>query len=656
MRLRYLFIFFINCLTLKVLGFQKLDSLYRVLSIQKDDSQKVITLTKIGKEQALYSPEKALQYTNKALLLSERINWDRGKALCYSILGDTYSAKGDARHALEYRLNEFKIWEKLKREDKCCMVLCNIGVAYSDLGNNTEALNYYHKAIKLAKKTKDQGTESDCLNNIATILQESGENEKAKEYYQKSLSLSIEINNEQQIANGYTNLGNLYGDEGDLSRALSYYQKALKIYEAGKDHIRTAIVIGNIGTIYYSKSDSALKKGEIFSAEKLQNVALTYFIKAVELCKITGNEFGQAEFLGNISGIYLIKKEYRLAEENLEKSLALARKINSPYAIMSAYERYIELFKETRKFEKALSFQEQYVALKDSVYGIEKEKVISELQVKYETEKKENEIKLLSKQSEVKELSIERNRYLTYGISLLLVCAVFIAIIIIRQNRLRARQTASGLEQKVLRTQMNPHFIFNSLENIESFIYEHQPKEAGVYLAKFARLMRLILENSESEYITLEKEVETLEYYLILQKVRLDDKLDYTITIDKHLQKDRVLLPPMLTQPFIENAIEHGFRGLKRAGIIEVIFTLEGKSLLVKIKDNGIGIVEAQKQKDLYKTHKSMAMKITQERLVYLNKSKKKKLLFSIEEIKSEAGGTTGTEVTFSIPIEDYGS
>jgi sensor histidine kinase YesM len=225
-----------------------------------------------------------------------------------------------------------------------------------------------------------------------------------------------------------------------------------------------------------------------------------------------------------------------------------------------------------------------------------------------------------------------------------------IGSLLYRQSKLKSAQKQSLIEQKLLRTQMNPHFIFNSLSSIESFIYEHQPKEAGEYLAQFAKLMRLILENSSSDYISLDKEIETLKYYLTLQKLRLNDNMEFEIFVDEQIDPEDTLIPPMLTQPFIENVIEHGFRGLKECGRINIYFTKKNDILEVKITDNGIGIAQAKQQKVLFQKHKSMAIQITYERLALLNKSKRKILIFDIKDASNE-GNRKGTEVLFSIPI-----
>jgi LytS/YehU family sensor histidine kinase len=297
----------------------------------------------------------------------------------------------------------------------------------------------------------------------------------------------------------------------------------------------------------------------------------------------------------------------------------------------------------------ALNYFEKYIKIRDSISEAVNKNKVEEMQLKYEADKKEAEIRALTQNNKILLLSSTNKKYLVYGLIIIFILLTGIGLLIFRQYQLRAKQETVKLEQKLLRAQMNPHFLFNSISSIESYIYEHQPKEAGDYLAQFARLMRLILENSAFEYITLDKEIETLQYYLSLQKLRLNDNLDYTIEIDPAIQTSQICIPPMLTQPFIENAIEHGFRGLKEAGKIHIVFSLKGDVLEVRISDNGIGIGQALQQKELYNSHKSMAMQITYERLKFLNKTKNKKMHFEIGEIANDV--KKGTEVLFSIPV-----
>jgi len=199
---------------------------------------------------------------------------------------------------------------------------------------------------------------------------------------------------------------------------------------------------------------------------------------------------------------------------------------------------------------------------------------------------------------------------------------------------------------------MNPHFIFNSLTSVQNFIITHDEIKASIYLSRFSDLVRSILNNSMVEQITLEEEIATIENYLELQKVRFTDKFDYSIEVDKTINPENILIPPMLAQPFIENSIEHGFKNKKTKGRILIRFKMDKDKILYEVEDDGIGREKAQeiKQKHL-SDHKSLATTLTQERINVLNKKLKHKIKLEIIDLKNEKGEATGTRVVFDISL-----
>ncbi len=209
------------------------------------------------------------------------------------------------------------------------------------------------------------------------------------------------------------------------------------------------------------------------------------------------------------------------------------------------------------------------------------------------------------------------------------------------------------LEQKLLRSQMNPHFIFNSLSSIQSFIFESNPVEAGSYLSRFAELIRSILYNSREEYITLENEIKTLKNYFELQQLRYNHKFDFEIDVDPMLDIEEISIPPMLAQPFIENAVEHGIKYIEDNGLITVSFTLMENSIMLIVEDNGIGIKAAKNMKNKKGSeHKSLATIITRERIEILNKGKRKKRYsMQVNETTDVSGKVDGTRVKLIIPF-----
>jgi LytS/YehU family sensor histidine kinase len=303
--------------------------------------------------------------------------------------------------------------------------------------------------------------------------------------------------------------------------------------------------------------------------------------------------------------------------------------------------------------------------LRDSVLNTDTRQEITRREMQFEFEKKVALAKLEREKEQVLSAAALNRQRVVKNIALagaIFLLAAGLTIFVFYKRRRDAeerRNTAefnaqvSDTEMKALRSQMNPHFIFNSLTTIESFVYENQPKEAGKYLSDFARLMRLILENSSEEYIPLNKEIQTLEYYLALQKLRMDNNLTYSIVTDGIEDIHNIDIPPMLTQPFIENAIEHGFRNSTKSGNILIEFSnIDDKQLQIKVTDNGKGIDNEQPADSTNKeAHKSMAINITKERLLVLNKSKKQKVTFVIANVSALGRQATGTEVLFTIPL-----
>jgi sensor histidine kinase YesM len=283
---------------------------------------------------------------------------------------------------------------------------------------------------------------------------------------------------------------------------------------------------------------------------------------------------------------------------------------------------------------------------------LERNRESIEIQTKFETERKDTEILNLSRQNELKEMQLRQTRWFLFGLGLMVILILMLAIILIRQSRLRAAQEKLIIQQKLLRSQMNPHFLFNSLTSIQNFMIKDKEGPAANYLSRFSRLMRHILNSSSRETVNLEDELDTIENYLSLQKVRYRDMFDYEIIVDNNIDPEFVLVPPMLAQPFIENSIEHGFKNKEGKGNLVIRFSKAGEMLQLEITDNGIGRDKAMEiLRNQNKDHRSMATNITLERLHALNRKSKKKIVLHIEDLFDEKGNPSGTKVSFEIPI-----
>ncbi len=218
------------------------------------------------------------------------------------------------------------------------------------------------------------------------------------------------------------------------------------------------------------------------------------------------------------------------------------------------------------------------------------------------------------------------------------------------KHDLAIKQQLMDLERKSLRLQMNPHFIFNSLNSIQSFVVSSDSDKAIHYLAKFSKLMRMILQNSRETHITLSEEINSLKYYMDMEKLRFDDKFDYDIIVDPKVDTEFIGIPPMIIQPYIENAIIHGLIHKKGKGIINISFELMDASIHCVIQDNGIGRKMAMKIKDESGLkRKSTGMKITKERLDVLSKEQNEQFNVNVIDLKNEVGESDGTRIELRI-------
>jgi LytS/YehU family sensor histidine kinase len=320
-------------------------------------------------------------------------------------------------------------------------------------------------------------------------------------------------------------------------------------------------------------------------------------------------------------------------------------------SVKALYNSYL-IYKSLLNFEKAVNYLERYneeVALIDA---LQKKRDVVQLTTRYETERKEQQIQLLSQQNQFTSLRLRQTRYFLFALAFMVILLVLLGILLIRQGHIRNEQQTSILQQKLFRAQMNPHFIFNSLSSIQGFIMEKDHIQASIYLSRFAKLVRNILDSSVQEVIPLTKEIQTIEHYLELQKVRYAEGFDYKLNVDACIENTDIMISPMLVQPFVENAIEHGIKHKSTKGMVKVSFLLNQQYVHITIEDDGIGrqkAAEIENEKQKYRL--SLSTQIIQERIRSLNRRAHRKFSLEIIDLFTESGEACGTKVMFGIPI-----
>jgi hypothetical protein len=310
------------------------------------------------------------------------------------------------------------------------------------------------------------------------------------------------------------------------------------------------------------------------------------------------------------------------------------------------YKSFLEN-KEAGNHKLALEHLRNYADLSDSVTKLQRIELLAEINGRYENDKKAHEVNLLKQENKLKDLRIKQNRFLIFGVSGVSLLVWMIIMMMVRQRRFRARQNALALEQTLLRSQMNPHFIFNTLTNIQSFIVRKETALSLQYLDNFSSLIEKILDSSGKKVTPLASEIETISNYFKLQQLRFGNKLNFDIKVNEDLDPLAVMLPPMMIQPLIENAIEHGIKPKAGEGRVEVRFNIEGISLKIEVEDNGVGRQFKKEGEEPGKSqHAGLALVILKERLDALKTGS-----FEIQDLQDVHGNGYGTISRLILPL-----
>ena len=308
---------------------------------------------------------------------------------------------------------------------------------------------------------------------------------------------------------------------------------------------------------------------------------------------------------------------------------------------LETYQSYVTLVdtlyvRKEQEISKAARFNREIASTQSRITGLEQERELS--QSKYD---------LALTEQELAEESYKRQRWIIYSLIFGIVLTGLAAFFFYRSNQ-QQKLTNNLLALKSLRSQMNPHFIFNALNSVNNFIAKSDERSANRYLSEFSTLMRSVLENSEEDFIPLDKELELLELYVKLEHSRFPDKFEYVIQVDDNLDVSSYEIPPMLLQPYIENAIWHGLRYKEEKGFLEIkVKAKDTKNVEVQITDDGIGRKKSASLKTKnQKKQKSKGMGNIKQRVAILNDMYGDKVAVTIEDLQNDG---TGTKVIFTL-------
>jgi tetratricopeptide (TPR) repeat protein len=609
----------------------------KALNLAESENQQAIVYFKKGKflfRHSLYNESKAVYYK---LIDLESESIDSIKVNSYLMLGGIFASLSK-EDSMNWAYSEVK---RLAKEPRDSPILARIENSLGFFAENhsdfQKALKHYTKAAKLTQQIGDSATWSLALYNIAYINQELDEFSTTRAYLQNALDASPQ-NSDSNGEITFTTIQLGFSD---------YYLKLNQVDSAFMSISKADSVIKKhqlVGFDHYINSSL----GDIFFAQEKLDKSELFYKKALDLYTKSGYLTERIETGIDLAKLYNKSLQVQKGLSICQETLKILDTFESNSLKKELLEKYNQLLQQSGDYKKAVVVLEEAYTIEKELWSTEKTKSLAELQTKYETEKKAAQIEKLSQEKEQRSIVFS-------GIVIGLILLVLVIIFFFRQKRLQSQYLTLDSEQKFLRTQMNPHFIFNALTAIQFYVLKNEAKKSVFYISTFAKLMRQVLNNSQDNFVSLEEEIDTLKNYLELQKVRFQDKFDYQIEIDPDLEIDELAIPPMFAQPFIENSLEHGIKHKEEKGNIKIKFYQQDKKYLVfEVEDDGIGLdkseaINAQNEKK----HQSMATKITNSRIKLLNKRFNLAVKFDISPIKDEKNNVQiGTKVWFLLPFK----
>jgi tetratricopeptide (TPR) repeat protein len=697
-------IFFCHFISLSICLAQrdKIDSLKKILPALKD-TDRIDCMNELSAEYIrLLVRDSAEYFEAMASKESRELGYLHGVA----------AAITNQSGIFEYFDNDFTKSETLAREaiGRFEKITNKNGIenAYDHLLFAVFSQSKYDEAYKIAKRgyeksliTKDTVLMYHALGSMGVIHYQQGNYDSAFYFYQKCHELALDQKNNIWISDDLISFGTLFREIGDYNSALNYYRQTFETdtretiqsridgsYETWS-RMEYAELFGLLHQYdsawhYYYLFDTTkitdkdlrvylVSTGETYLLQQNYQKALVNFLRGIAMHRRLNDRNEIKRVLLDIAKAYFALNNNKAAFQYAREGLTMSLETKSSQFIRDGYQILYSLYDRLHKTDSAYLYYQKYIAIKESV-------VSDQTKGRFAAYKYEQKINLINNEKLISEqqLKIQQQRLaqsslqkkiLIAGLVCLIIISGFIfrTILLKRKNeknllelaenelqiqKLESQKKLSELEMHALRAQMNPHFISNSLSAINLFILQNNRLQASEYLSKFARLIRLILQNSEEAFIPLERELEALQLYLELESLRFESKFSYKIITDALVDISMLTVPPLIIQPYVENAIWHGLMHKKEIGNLQIELYTEDEILFCKITDDGIGRKKAAELKSKSAlSYKSMGMSITADRIAILQQHDQFGTHVVINDLVLSDGSTGGTQVIIKIPL-----
>ena len=507
--------------------------------------------------------------------------------------------------------------------------------------NSPKAYEMSKKAFDLYEATNDQKGAAKAKLNYGLMLNRMGEFYKARNAYLESLATFTSISDSLGICQALTRLGQIYGWEDrpfySLDSSVYYMTSAIEVAKSmGGERL--------LAKTYIYAASPIIRKG--YKEQKYLHLGLEITVAAQTYYHSDTNSYN-----------YIIAKLNKgFALEALGKgdqAITIANELLAAdvdvWTKSECYRMIYKVHKRNGRFREALETHELYKLHEDTMERADTRRSIYKMESAFMRLAKDKEISDLEQDRKIQALELQQQRFLLFGLGTGLVLLALGGFLYYRNYKYQKERAESELKQRFLRSQLNPHFIFNAIGAIQQYLFKFGAEKGSEYLGRFSKLMRQILEYSREEFIPLEDEIETLTNYLEVQKMRFEGQFSYSIQVDEDLAIDEAGVPPMFAQPVIENALEHGlFRSSDSENHIQISFEQVANEMIrLTITDTGTGFQSVNAKKE----YESLSTVITQERLNILSQHTHKKATYQAENVLDHLGKVMGAKVEFQLPI-----
>ncbi|WP_298866761.1 tetratricopeptide repeat protein [uncultured Allomuricauda sp.] len=566
-----------------------------------------------------------------------------GESYALDQIGAKYRNISQFKKAADLHQEALRIAEEANNTELKVRALNMLGVVYRRTDAIKTALDYNQKALELAEDVvnpshhikRSINVSLNCIGNLYKALEQY---DLAIIQFKRALKFEEELDNKLGLAINHQNIGGCLEQKGDLEGALENYRKSLAYNEE---------IDSDFGRIYCKNSIA-----QIYLKQNMPYAALVLLEPLYEQTRNVGDFYVTSSVFINTGWAHTELGNFDKAEKFINDGLDMARTHNMPGNVLYGYQKLSDFELRSGNYQKAYEYYKRADEYDEEISSATNFRYMNDVIVRYEADKKNNQISVLAKENEIVRLRLRKNQTTLLVSTLIVGLIASILYILYRQYQSKNEKRVLSLEQNLLRSQMNPHFLFNSLNSIKLYIINNEQKNAVHYLNKFSKLVRKILEASSLKEITLAEELETVELYMNIENIRFSNEIDFRITVDDTVNTENIKVPSLALQPFLENSLWHGLSPKEGEKKIHVNIKKKNEShISIEITDNGVGRGAAQTNKEnRVLKRKSVGIRITKERLANFSKDYQNKFEVDIIDLFNENGNPKGTKVILDIP------